>query len=650
MISEASIQKVLDTVRIEEVVEDFVRLKKRGANLLGLCPFHQEKTPSFTVSAPGNFFKCFGCGKGGNAVQFIMEHEQMSFPEAIRYLADKYRIEIEETQRTDTEKVELQHREHLLSLSLYAARYFEDQLRNTDSGRQIGMTYFRERGFLDTTLKTFMLGFAPDERRRFTDQAQKDGFRIEDLQALGLVTRNQYDFFFKRVIFTIQDMSGRPIAFAGRILGKSSGDSPKYINSPESEIYHKSRVLYGMYQARQEIRKLDECIIVEGYTDVLSMHQSGVANVVASSGTSLTEEQIRLIKRFTANILILYDGDAAGIGAAMRGMDMVLEQDMNVRVALIPGGEDPDSFIRKTGESGFRQFLAAEATDFIAFKTRMHLDEARRDPVKKTHLIREVLDSIVRIPDSIKRTLYLQQAAEAFQVPEQLLVSELNQKLRKLVFQQRRKQNKDHTDTALQDEERLLNELDRPTAPVQPVSVGDSYQERDIARILVAYGHQVIDEDGTTLSEFILANLEDAVEMIDDTVYRKMISFAIERQQAGQQSDTRSYLDHMDTDIQKTALDLFASPFEYSHNWEDRWGLNLQTQAHPDKNGYKDALQAIMRFKLRKISRQCRENQQKIEELSRTGDVEQLLTLIKVHQRLLEHRRLLTEELRTVIL
>ena len=361
MITQKTIQEILDTVKVEDVVQEFVNLKRRGVNMIGLCPFHNEKTPSFTVSPGKNIYKCFGCGQGGDSVKFLMEHEQLSYPEALRYLANKYGIEIEETETTQEHREEQQLLDSLYLVNQYARDFYQDQLFNTDFGKSVGLNYFKERGFREETIKKFGLGFAPDKKDAFTLQATQDGYKTEVLKKLGLTTSYGKDFFQNRVLFTIHNLTGKVIGFGGRILVKNK-KAPKYINSPETEIYNKSKVLYGAYFAKRAIRKKDECILVEGYTDVLSLHQAGIENVVASSGTSLTIDQIRLIKRYTPNIKILYDGDAAGIKAALRGLDLVLEQDLNVKVVLLPEGEDPDSYLQKVGSAAFETFIEEKSS------------------------------------------------------------------------------------------------------------------------------------------------------------------------------------------------------------------------------------------------------------------------------------------------
>ncbi|NRB62798.1 MAG: DNA primase, partial [Saprospiraceae bacterium] len=398
MISQKSIQEVLDTARVEDVVQDYVSLKRRGSNFIGLCPFHNEKTPSFSVSPSKNIYKCFGCGEGGGPVQFLMAHDHLSFPEAIRLLAKKYGIELEETQKTAEQVQQQQKQDSLYIVNQFALDYYQDQLFHTDRGKSVGLSYFKNRGFKEETIRKFGLGYAPPGKDNFIQKALAKGYDKSLLQELGLVSRYDADFFRDRVMFTIRNLSGKVIAFAGRIMQKDV-KAPKYINSPETEIYHKSDVLYGAFYAKGPIRKEDECILVEGYTDVISLHQSGIENVVASSGTSLTTGQIRLIKRNTPNIKILYDGDAAGIKAALRGLDLVLEQDMNVKVVLLPEGEDPDSYLQSVGVHAFKDYVQQEAKDFILFKADMLLRDPNLDPVKRAENIQDIMGSVARIPD-----------------------------------------------------------------------------------------------------------------------------------------------------------------------------------------------------------------------------------------------------------
>ncbi|MBL0101122.1 MAG: DNA primase [Saprospiraceae bacterium] len=425
MITQKTVQEVMNIARVEDVIGDFINLKRRGVNMIGNCPFHDEKTPSFTVSPSKNIYKCFGCGKGGDSVRFIMDHEHLSFPEAVRFLAARYRIEIEETENTAQEIEQKQVTDSLYIVNDFARDYFTDVLFNRSEGRNIGLSYFKERGYRESTIKKFQLGYATEERDEFTKKAIDKKFNIEHLRTLGLTSKSDLDFFRSRVMFTIHNVSGKVVAFAGRTLS-SDKKQPKYINSPESEIYNKRAVLYGLFFAKEAIRKADECILVEGYTDVITLHQGQIENVVASSGTSLTREQIRLIKRYTPNIKIIYDGDPAGIKAALRGLDLVLESDMNVKLVLLPDGQDPDSFLAAQGTEAFRAYLHEHEEDFIFFKTRVLLDETGNDPIRKTTVIRDIVSSVAKIPDTFKRTLYIRQCATMLDLSETILHAEVN--------------------------------------------------------------------------------------------------------------------------------------------------------------------------------------------------------------------------------
>lgn len=392
-------------MRVEEVIGDFVQLKKAGSNFKGLSPFSNERTPSFMVSPVKQIWKDFSSGKGGNAIAFLMEHEHFTYPEAIRYLAKKYNIEIEETEQTEDEKAKADERESLYIVSDFARSFFEDTLFSNEEGKAIGLTYFKERGFTEQTIKKFQLGYSPDSWTAFTDEALKKGYQLEFLDKTGLTIVKEdrnFDRFKGRVMFPIHSMSGRVLGFGGRILSQDK-KAAKYLNSPESDIYHKSKILYGIYQAKQHIAKADNCYLVEGYTDVIQMHQKGIENVVASSGTALTPEQIRLVNRLTSNITMLYDGDAAGLRASIRGVDLILEQGMNVKICTFPEGEDPDSFARKTAYEDLVLYLEENATDFIRFKANLLMEEAKNDPVKKADTIRDMVVSISKISDLIKQ-------------------------------------------------------------------------------------------------------------------------------------------------------------------------------------------------------------------------------------------------------
>ena len=469
-------------MRVEEVIGDFVQLKRAGSNYKGLSPFSNERTPSFMVSPVKQIWKDFSRGKGGNAIAFLMEHEHFTYPEAIRYLAKKYHIDIEETQQSSEEKAQADERESLYIVSEYAQQYFQDTLFNTEAGKAIGMTYFKERGFTEETIQKFRLGFSPDEWTAFTDNALAKGYQLEFLEKTGLTIVNgdrKFDRFKGRVMFPIHSMSGRVLGFGGRILTNDKKQA-KYLNSPESEIYHKSKVLYGIFFAKQAIAKADNCYLVEGYTDVIQMHQKGIENVVASSGTALTQDQIRLIHRLTPNITVLYDGDAAGLRASIRGVDLILEQGMNVKVCTFPEGDDPDSFARKTAYEDLVLYLENNATDFIRFKASLLMQEAQNDPIKKAETIRDMVESISKIPDLIKREVYVRECATIMDISEQVLFSTLAQILKKDFYEGQKVERKQSTMQVVQTPEetqkRTINRLE--------------VLEHDLIKILLSKGKE----------------------------------------------------------------------------------------------------------------------------------------------------------------
>jgi len=469
-------------MRVEEVIGDFVQLKRAGSNYKGLSPFSNERTPSFMVSPVKQIWKDFSSGKGGNAIAFLMEHEHFTYPEAIRYLAKKYHIDIEETQQSSEEKAQADERESLYIVSEYAQQYFQDSLFNTEAGKAIGMTYFKERGFTEETIQKFRLGFSPDEWTAFTDTALAKGYQLEFLEKTGLTIVNgdrKFDRFKGRVMFPIHSMSGRVLGFGGRILTNDKKQA-KYLNSPESEIYHKSKVLYGIFFAKQAIAKADNCYLVEGYTDVIQMHQKGIENVVASSGTALTQDQIRLIHRLTPNITVLYDGDAAGLRASIRGVDLILEQGMNVKVCTFPEGDDPDSFARKTAYEDLVLYLENNATDFIRFKASLLMQEAQNDPIKKAETIRDMVESISKIPDLIKREVYVRECATIMDISEQVLFSTLAQILKKDFYEGQKVERKQSTMQVVQTPEetqkRTINRLE--------------VLEHDLIKILLSKGNE----------------------------------------------------------------------------------------------------------------------------------------------------------------
>ena len=497
-------------MRVEEVIGDFVQLKRAGSNYKGLSPFSNERTPSFMVSPVKQIWKDFSSGKGGNAIAFLMEHEHFTYPEAIRYLAKKYHIEIEETQQSTEEKAQADERESLYIVSEYAQQYFQDTLFNTEAGKAIGMTYFKEPGFTDETIQKFRLGFSPDEWTAFTDNALAKGYQLEFLEKTGLTIVNgdrKFDRFKGRVMFPIHSMSGRVLGFGGRILTNDKKQA-KYLNSPESEIYHKSKVLYGIFFAKQAIAKADNCYLVEGYTDVIQMHQKGIENVVASSGTALTQDQIRLIHRLTPNITVLYDGDAAGLRASIRGVDLILEQGMNVKVCTFPEGDDPDSFARKTAYEDLVLYLENNATDFIRFKASLLMQEAQNDPIKKAETIRDMVESISKIPDLIKREVYVRECATIMDISEQVLFSTLAQILEKDFYEGQKVERKQKAamqvvQTPEEAQKRTINRLE--------------VLEYDLIKNLLLYGNRefavtdtilVEEEDGTLKEQQIQQTLK----------------------------------------------------------------------------------------------------------------------------------------------
>ncbi len=497
-------------MRVEEVIGDFVQLKRAGSNYKGLSPFSNERTPSFMVSPVKQIWKDFSSGKGGNAIAFLMEHEHFTYPEAIRYLAKKYHIDIEETEQSTEEKAQADERESLYIVSEYAQQYFQDTLFNTEAGKAIGMTYFKERGFTEETIQKFRLGFSPDEWTAFTDNALAKGYQLEFLEKTGLTIVNgdrKFDRFKGRVMFPIHSMSGRVLGFGGRILTNDKKQA-KYLNSPESEIYHKSKVLYGIFFAKQAIAKADNCYLVEGYTDVIQMHQKGIENVVASSGTALTQDQIRLIHRLTPNITVLYDGDAAGLRASIRGVDLILEQGMNVKVCTFPDGDDPDSFARKTAYEDLVLYLENNATDFIRFKASLLMQEAQNDPIKKAETIRDMVESISKIPDLIKREVYVRECATIMDISEQVLFSTLAQILKKDFYEGQKVERKQKSamqvvQTPEEAQKRTINRLE--------------ILEYDLIKNLLLYGNReyvftdtilVEEEDGTLKEQQIQQTLK----------------------------------------------------------------------------------------------------------------------------------------------
>ncbi|MEI6748846.1 MAG: DNA primase [Bacteroidales bacterium] len=577
MIKPDTVEAIIETARIEEVVSDFVSLKRRGSGLIGLCPFHNERTPSFNVSPARGIFKCFGCGKGGNAVNFVMEHEHYTYPEALRYLAKKYNIAIEEEEQTPEQAAVGSERESLYNVSAYAQKFFTEQLFGQEQGKAIGLSYFHERGFTDETIHKFQLGYCTDKWDELTLAAVRDGYSHDMLEKSGLsISKDErhYDRFRDRVMFPIHNLSGRVIGFGGRILS-SDKTKPKYVNSPESEIYNKSKVLYGIYFARTAIAAADNCFLVEGYTDVISLHQAGINNVVSSSGTSLTNEQVKQIRRFTPNITILYDGDPAGIKASFRGIDMILEQGMNVKIVLFPDGEDPDSFARKHRTADVQEFITKSASDFIRFKIDLLLDETGNDPLKRVAVLKEFITSISLIPDQLTRLAYVKESCEKLGLSEQAILNELNKTLR----------NKHVQKAGLTKDEAGLIMEDAASAPQQGIELDAPvrlHPEREIIRILMLYGNHTFPiiqppegkKEVETLiykvADYIVHDLRNDDITFEDKVYQAIFnefSVAVDK---GDPIDHSNFLHHPDAEVARVANDLVSTPYELSNNWEKK--------------------------------------------------------------------------------
>lgn len=648
MISTKSVEEVIQRSSIEEVIGDYVQLRRRGTNLVGLCPFHLEKTPSFSVSPGKGIYKCFGCARSGNAVQFMMEHESMTFPEAIRYLAKKFSITIEETVQTEEVRQENLLKESLFIVNDWAAKYFQQELWQTEEGQAVGLPYFKERGFIDQTIKKFQLGYAP-RQAAFIEFAIKHHLNPEYLRTLGLATEKNHDFFRERVIFPIQSLSGKILGFGGRVL-KNVPNAPKYLNSPESEIYNKRSILFGLFQAKKAIKEQDHCLLVEGYTDVISLSQAGVENVVASSGTSLTVEQIYLIKRFTSNVHLLYDGDPAGINAAIRGLNLLLEKDLNVKIIILPEKEDPDSFIRKQGKQYFLDYLQKHQEDFIQFK----LNQAglNQDPIKKAEYIKDIVETVALVPDSLKRAIYTKEVCQKLGIREEIFTHEVNKNLRKVLVQQQ------HSGTLPQNDLAALKTVDdsesksiihNQTALLTP---NDEPQEKDIIRILIQFGSELPDPQDTTtdLAKVMLENLSDVIEYFDNALYKKIILDLQQRIEQRKPYDPSYFLHHHDPEIQKLAIDLNSTPYTYSENWAARWEIYLQTQKDPEKNFMRDSYQSMMRFKLRKINRLIQENLKNMENARDNNLAEEEMLYLRVHQHYTKVRNEIAANVRTVLI
>lgn len=628
MISRDTIEEIRNRIDIVDVISDFVSIKKSGQNYKALSPFANEKTPSFFVVPSKGIFKDFSSGKGGDAFTFVMEHEKLSYAEAIRYLAKKYGVEIKEDRVSDENRAEQSEREGLYILMNFAKDYYKDLLKNTEEGRGIGLSYFRERGFNDGTLEKFELGYALEGWENFSKEAIAKGYNKDLLEKAGLVVKKEdsssdsyrsYDRFRGRVIFPVHNMSGKVIAFGARMLGKDK-NQPKYINSPETDIYHKSDVLYGLYQAKNAIRQHDTCYLVEGYTDVISLHQADVENVVSSSGTALTEGQIKLIRRFTENVTVLFDGDAAGIKAALRGIDLILKGGLNVRVVLFPDNEDPDSYSRKVGTTEFQKFLKENTKDFVSFKAGLFAAEAAGDPIRKAESIKEIVTSISLIPDPVKRSVYIQETSNLLKISESVLLTELN----KILIQERRKREQEN--------------LREPVAvPVSGEAVEKNIssqidmlgiiqnQEKETVRLLLNYADQHVNEN--RLPTYFVNELED-VEFTHPLYREIYYEFKAAELRDKEPVNSNFFIEHGTTEIKRVVTDLTVSRYQVSKHWSDKYNIFIPSEA--DKLS-ELAYGNVLHLKLRVIQKHLDDNLKLLKEVK---DIEEETKLLDFQKQL----------------
>ena len=670
MIDQPTIDRILDAANIVDVVSEFVTLRKRGVNYVGLCPFHDDKTPSFYVSPAKNICKCFACGEGGTAVHFIMKHEQLSYFDALRYLAKKYNIEIHERELTDKEKQIRSDRESMLIVNAWAQKYFTMLLNEHIDGKTIGMRYFAERGFREDTIRKFQLGYSLEQRDALYQAALKSGYKKEYLEKTGLVIAYDdgrvNDRFRGRVIFPVHSLSGKVVAFGGRVLKKDE-KTAKYVNSPESEIYHKSNELYGIYFAKQAIVKADRCFLVEGYTDVISMHQSGVENVVASSGTALTHGQIRLIHRFTNNITVLYDGDAAGIKAAIRGIDLLLEEGMNVKVVLLPDGEDPDSFARSHSASEFAEFIRQNETDFVRFKTKLLLAEAGNDPVKRSALIGDIIRTIAIVPDNITRTIYIRECSAKMEIDEQVVLNEVN-KIRLSRNEQNRPQRQPQTEI-----QNTVSQTDTPVdvrpeekskdattnlpaegpapQPHKPtVSERSPYEPFEIAllRYVVRYGEQILydytdentnEQERIRVAEYIHSELENDGLTFYTPVFKQMLDEAADRCHEDGFVAHRYFLAHPDPMVSRIAADLMSEKYQLS-----KYHFKYREVEPEEERLDQLVVRDLFALKEAYILRQIREKQEALKQISPEA-IEQMKQIMEEITQLNEIKKILSKEL-----
>lgn len=656
MIKPETVQRIIDTSQIVEVVSDFVSLKKRGANFIGLCPFHNEKTPSFHVSASKGIFKCFGCGKGGNSVSFVMEHEHYSYVEALKYLANKYSIEVEEVEMSDEMKAELSERETNFAINQFAQKFFTKTLFESDEGKQIALTYFKEREFSIDTLKKFQVGFSPSSWDAFILEATKNGYSKEQLVKSGLVIEKEgryYDRFRERVIFPIHNISGRVLGFGGRILSSEKSQA-KYINSPESDIYNKSKILYGINFAKNQIVKEDNCLLVEGYTDVLSMNQAGIENVVASSGTSLTTEQIRLIKKFTSNITIIYDGDPAGIKASLRGIGLILSEDMNVKVVLLPEPEDPDSFVKKNRSSEVQKYFEENAQNFILFKTKLLLSETEDDPIRKSQVISEIIEDIALIPNQITRAVYVKECSALFEISENSLIGQLNKILTKKFRSRVKKQGQDTSGI----DELMPTKEEEQQSRLEVDYYNPQYQEGAIIHILLNYGTKNfkikdLDENNNKQEEtyqvatYIISDLTNDEIDFTNALYAEMFLEYKNRFFENDSNIERFFTSHENEEIRNKAIDFLSFPYDISDEWKNKHNIETPDINDESTNILQEMIfSSLLKLKLRRIEMLMKDIENSMKEET---DYEEIVLIMQKHKSLGDIRLELTKHLNIIV-
>ena len=648
-----TVERIKQAAAVADVIGDYVTVKKKGANYWACCPFHGEKTPSFSISPSKGIYKCFGCGKAGDSVRFVMDIEGLGYGEALRHLAKKYGIDIQEEEMTDDQILRQNERESLFIMLDYAKEFFKKQLYDTEEGKSIALPYFKERGFSDSTLQAFDLGYSPEAWDALLKSALKQGFSQEIIEKAGLVTQKNeegkvYDRFRNRVIFPIHNVSGKIIAFGARILRNDAKSSQaKYLNSPETEVYHKSSSLYGIHQAKNELRRLDVCYLVEGYTDVISLHQAGIKNVVASSGTSLTIEQIKLIGRFTQHITVLYDGDSAGIKAALRGMDLILEEGLQVNLVVFPEGQDPDSYVRKIGSEAFVEYIKKESKDIISFQANLFLQEAGDDPFKRSELIKEMVLSISKIPDAIQRSLFIQKTSSLMRLEEDVLLAEMN-KIHLKNLKQRGGGNSPTGTSPISSQ--AYTEVQNLIEPVSETGVESYqnlafYQESECIRLLVNFGHLEINPEkapGVSVTQYLLEELDGVLFQMP--LFNKLMDICKTEFKNSNSLKPEFYLHHTDEEIQRFAIDCSSEKHNLSSTWKDRHEIKVTNEAEMLEDlAYKNVL------RLRKVY-----NDQRLQEsldlmANFQGDPNDMNDLLVNFIRLKEIQKNISQELGTVI-